>query len=251
MKNIHYIIYFLAGVLLWGCPEPTKIERGRNSKPEMVLQIAALDMSGLNKRIEKKNIEDLAKILRREKVDILAVQGVSRYPGVSTRIDFIEAISERMEWRNSFGEISDISGKQTGNSVLSFYPIISRYNRTFDDIKSAQFEGALETVVDAGVLPILVVSARLPQEAGNEECVKRIIASAEDRKGALVLITGNLKLDGIGQYRDSYSEIKITSAGEVVPKIWHSIGGQADFIRSRIVKTDLGVVVIAELALFK
>jgi hypothetical protein len=71
----------ILGILLlvlvfWGCPSISlKDEKEIARKQEIILHIASLNLSNFNKRIEQKYIVELSKVLKREQVEVLAVQG--------------------------------------------------------------------------------------------------------------------------------------------------------------------------------
>jgi len=169
-RYIKILGILLSVLVFWDCPliQP-KSEKAFARKPEIILQIASLNLGNFNKRIEKKYIVELAKVLKREQVDVLTVQGITRYPGVPTRVDFINELSVQTDWRNAFGEMMNISGRQTGNAVFSSYPILSQHNQTFDHLKTASFEAALHASIDAGVHSLTVVSVQMPPKATAEE----------------------------------------------------------------------------------
>jgi hypothetical protein len=255
MKKIitNKISLLIVAVLLCSCVPASDFEKG--IKPEATLQFASLNLGNLSRRIEKKNIDDLVKTLKNEKVEVLAVQELTRYPGVSTRVDFVNEFSKQSEWGSAFGEMANLSGKQTGNVVFSFYPIVSYHNQTFDKIQSAHFEAALEAMVDAGVHTITVVSAQLPNGSSADEhaeCIKLINTSASGKSNPLIIIAGNLPSSDRIRKANSLNEVKSTISGKgTVPKIWYSADASLQLLNSRIVETELGRLIIAELGIFK
>jgi endonuclease/exonuclease/phosphatase family metal-dependent hydrolase len=147
--------FAFAAAILAGCSTPPpKIEpAAAPNKPEMTIQIASINLANLNKRIERTNIHNLARILKNEQVDIFAVQGISRYPGVSTRVDFVNELTSTAEWNNIFGEMTNISGKQTGNAIFSVYPILSHQNVSWEKVRATSFDAALQATIDAERVP--------------------------------------------------------------------------------------------------
>ena len=246
----------LSIILLWGCSSaPPKSDKEVGKKLELTLQMASLNLTNLNKRIERKNITDLVRILKREQVEVMAVQGISRYSGVSTRVDFVNELISQTDWRNAFGEMQNISGRQTGNAVFSSYPILSHHNQTFDEVKSASFDAALQATIDAGVRSLVVISAQLPVKATTaqqEQCIKLLAALNPDQTDPLTVITGNLpSLEGSGSailFTEIQSQEPVKSNP---PKIWFSTNTTLQLIKSRTIETDLGTLVIAQLGLFR
>jgi hypothetical protein len=257
MKSLTKTAVISISVLIfWGCPSaPPKSEKEISSKPEIVLQIASLNLSNLNKRIERKNITEIAGLLKREQIEILAVQGISRYPGVATRIDFVNELASQTDWRNVFGEMLNISGRQTGNAVFSAYPIISHHNQQFEKVKSDNFESALQATVDAGVRSLVVVSTQLPPKASIAEqtlCIKTIAVLNPDTKNPMTIIAGNLPASETIRTANAFADITPAEAGKNSnSKMWYSANTSFRLLNSHTVETELGVVLIAQIGLFK
>jgi exonuclease III len=241
--------------LLCSCVVPSEVEKGASTKPEITLQFASLNLGNLKIRIEKKHLSNLARTLKNERVEVLTVQELSRYPGVSTRVDFIDELSGQTEWRNAFGEMANISGKQMGNAVFSSYPIVSYYNQTFDNFQSTQFEAALEVMIDAGVRTIKVVSAQLPSKSTTDEqiqCIKSITKSASNKTDQLFVIAGNLPSSNIVRKENSLNEVMLSKpTNRITPRIWYSTNTSIRVLNSRVVETELGNLIIAEIGLFQ
>src|SRR6266850_806533 len=96
------VITFLlvaAGLLIAGCSSAQKPESGDTSArgakaktvpPDIVVRIASLNLGRYGKRIEENDIALFASTVRRDSIDILCAQGLTRYPDVPTRIDFVD-----------------------------------------------------------------------------------------------------------------------------------------------------------------
>jgi endonuclease/exonuclease/phosphatase family metal-dependent hydrolase len=251
------IFVILVLVLVYcGCPSISlKDEKEITRKPEIIIHIASLNLGNLNKRIEQKYIVELAKVLKREQVEVLAVQGISRYPGVATRVDFVDELSAKTDWQNAFGEMMNISGRQTGNAVFSSYPILSQHNQTFDHLKSLSFEAGLQATIDAGIRSLVVVSVQLPAKITIEEeaqCIQLIAASISDKSNLTTIITGNLSSSEVVHSSYSFTEVPQSgSARGTTPSIWYSANASFQLLASHTVETELGKLIIAQLGLFR
>lgn len=164
-------------------------------KAAMTLRVASLDVSGFRGRIEMKEVGELAGLVSSMKIDVIALQGITRYPGVATRTDLVDALASATGMRSSFGENLSVSGRQTGNAVLSAYPIESSDNRPFRGISGSGFEGALEAIIDAGTRTVVVVSTRLPDAPGAKDlgiCTATLNGIAADHPNDPLIVLGNL-----------------------------------------------------------
>lgn len=225
------------------------------SKPDLAIQVAALSMSGVSRRLEKDDIANLIKILKREKVEVLVVNGLTRYPGVRTRVDLVEDLAAAGEMRQAFGEMVNNSGRQTVNVVFSTYPIRSSDHQSFNGIASAEFEGAVHALVDGGVRDIQVVGAQFPPKASADElskCVRSIASKKRAEKRTPVIVAGNLPASESSRKAGSFEDgmnTGNTKAG--APRIWYSGEGLLFAKSGRTVNTGLGTMSVVEFALFR
>ncbi len=246
----------LSAIIFWGCPSGSRInEKETAHKPEIILHIASLNLGVLHKRIEQRNIVELVKVLKREQVEVLAVQSISRYPGVATRVDFVEEFSAKTEWRNAFGEMMNISGRQTGNAVFSSYPILSQHNQIFEHMKREGLAAALQTTIDAGVRSLTVVSVYMPPKATAEEevqCLRLIAPSRSDGKNPTTVITGNLpSSEAIHALYSFFEVLQSEAAGGITPRVWYSANASLQMLTSHTVETELGKLIITQFGLFR
>jgi len=109
-------------------------------RPRSTTRVGSLDISSISGRLEKKRVDDLARLLIKERVEILAVQGITRYPGVRTRLDFADELALKADMQHAFGEVMNLSGRQTGNAVFSIYPILSSKNQPIEGPETSQRE---------------------------------------------------------------------------------------------------------------
>ncbi|HTP79757.1 MAG TPA: hypothetical protein VMM57_05075 [Bacteroidota bacterium] len=243
-------IFFLSS-----CSSPPPEKKEEVLRPAITFQVASLNIGGVNRRIEKKDISALARILKREQIEILAVQGITRYPGLETRVDFVSELSSQAEMRNAFGEMMNNSGRQTGNAVFSSYPIRSNVNRSFDGVKSATFEAALQTVIDGGVRDIAVVSAQLPQKAGADDqsqCVRAIAAFNTPDRNYPTVVAGNLPMAEAVRTTGAFDDTRslIASDKSIPSRIWYDGRNLLKPLSARVVETEFGPMVVAQFGIY-
>jgi len=253
---IQVFVLVMALIFLTSCTTPPKAEHeAAPKKPEMTIQIASINLANINRRIDRSNIGELAKILKKEQIEVLAVQGISRYPGVTTRVDFVNELSAKTDWRNAFGEMQNISGRQTGNAIFSVYPILSHQNFSWDVVKSSSFEAALQATIDAGSASLIVVSTELPQKATASEraqCIKMMAALNPDTSNRFTIVTGNLSADEAYRTANAFAEVlppepvKSTNS-----KIWYTETPLFQLLSSRSMETGLGTLMIAQFGLLR
>ena len=256
LKTIHTQTPVLAAAILClcSCTTQPKVEKeAASKKPETTLQIASINLANLNKRIGRNDIIELVKILKSEQIEILAVQGITRYPGIATRVDFVNELSAKTDWRNVFGEMLNISGKQTGNAIFSVYPILSHENVSWDSVEPTSFDAALNATVDAGARPLMIVSTQLPPRATAKEqteCSKMIAAMNPDTADRLTIVAGNMPTQQIIRTASSFVEVPPPeSAKSTMSRIWFSATSSLQLLTSRTMETELGTLMIAQFGL--
>lgn len=259
MKSLSllFLISCIIIVLFSGCPSTTtpkpEIQPAALLKPELSLQVATLNLASINKRIERKDIVRLVKILKKEQIEVLAVQNITRYPGLTTRIDFVAELSKQTEWGNVFGEMTNANGKQTGNAVFSFYPILSHHTQSFDGIKSALFESAVWAMIDAGTRSVMTVSAALPHKASMEDqkkCVAVLSSFNGGDEKQFMILGGNLPQEESVRTAAGFEE-EVLANQPAELRLWHSRHPQVKILNAHCVETDLGTIVTAQATFYR
>ena len=251
-------------LLLTGCSTlPKAVRVGTPSdaslstrKPALTLAVATLDLHGLKKRIGKSDVESLAVTLRREGIEVLAVQGIARYPTVKTRTDFVETLLSSVDMRYVFGETMNISGRQEGNAVFSTYPVRSHHNTEYK-VRSANYESALQVAVDAGVGDAMIISTRLPENVPNRDlasCMQTIVDIHNSVGDKPFIVAGNLPRSPELRKSANFAEVRgAPGKSEVAPQLsilWYIESEAVKLIEARSVETPLGPMVVAQFGLF-
>ena len=252
--STHLSMLTFAMVCLYSCTTEPKVEKEPVSKkPETSIQVASLNLGNLKKRIGRNDIIELVKVLKSEQIEILAVQGISRYPGVATRVDFVNELSAKTDWRNVFGEMLNLSGRQTGNAIFSMYPILSHRNVSWDTVEPTSFEAALQATIDAGVRSLMIISTQLPLKATAKEqaeCSKLMAAMNPDTADHLTIIAGNMPADQTIRLSYAFAEVPPPeSAKSTKSRIWFSANSSLQLLTSRTREIELGTLIIAQFGL--
>jgi endonuclease/exonuclease/phosphatase family metal-dependent hydrolase len=254
---IHIVVLIAAAFYWTGCgttPPKTEIEPAPR-KPEITLQIASINLAPVNKRVERNAVSELAKILKNEQIEILAVQGITRYPGIAARVDFVSELSAKTEWRNVFGEMLNVSGKQTGNAIFSVYPILSHQNTGWDKIIASSFDAALQATVDAGARSLTVISTQLPSKtsAMEQAQISKLMAGMNtDMNNQPMIVAGNLPAEESDRTTNSFAEVPAPeTAKKTASRIWYSSNTSIQLLSSRSVEVELGTLVIAQFGLLR
>ena len=264
--RLRLLLTICIAIALTGCPstkESTKSEEPPPSPPlplvkkpavpEIFVRVAAIDLSNVPRKIDTKDVAEIAELVRKKNIDILSIEGMSRYPGLKNRIDVFDEIGTATDMRKVFGENITVSGRQMGNAVYSTYPIRSHLTTPFEEISSANFESALQAVIDCGVREIVVVSSRLPQQAPRgdiEKCLSTIRRMNHEYVGYPIILAGNLPSDTTGGSPSPFSVVHITRSGES-ERFWYSNDGSLKFVSAEAESTGVGPMTISEFGIFR
>lgn len=246
-------------LILAGCAAPTtKKTEAPPLKPDVVLQVASLNLSGFNKRLERSEMGKFSKLLKQEQIDVLSVQGITRYPALESRVDFVKELVAKTDMRYTFGEMYNSAGRQDGNAIFSQFPQRNNHNDAFDGVKSANFEAALQSSVDGGVKDVIVVSTLLPpkaSEADQSACLKIIASKSVALPSQPMIVTGNLPISETIIAKEPYKDAENSTDKSADPdpktKIWYSDDGSLKLMGTRTVNTVFGPMLVAQFGLFR
>ncbi len=221
--------------------------------PDFTVTIATFDLSLLARKLEQKDINQLTKIIQKNRIDILTVYGISRYPELKTRLDFVDEASASTGMRPAFGENITLSGRQTGNAVFTVYPIRTQWNTRYDGIQSNNFESAFQTVIDCGVRDIVVVSTRIPDRVSAEDqttCVKLLGSFKNYYPDNPIVVTGNLPRSETLRSMTQYNGIKDAKHPEA-SRIWYTNDGSLTLLNFSVDTTSFSRIAITEFGIFR
>jgi endonuclease/exonuclease/phosphatase family metal-dependent hydrolase len=265
MKKILFIsIIIVTALFISGCPSTKESTKEKTTvppppavkkppAPELSVTVASINLAKLSRRVERKDVELLVNILRKEKVDVLTLQSVSRYPDVTTRIDIPDELARDAEMRSVFGETITLSGKQNGNTIFSMYPILSSENTHYDGITSTNFESALQAVIDCGSRDIVFVSTNLPERASLEDqttCINRLSSFNVLYINHPLIITGNMPKSDAMRNVVAFDGTKATHE-EDAPRMWFSNDGSLKLLHESVGHTPLGPMMIVQFGIFR
>lgn len=253
--------YLFLTLFLIGCPSPKPIQKEeppsppsvKEIAPEITVRFASLDISKYTKRIEKDDLKKFITQLKSDSIDILTIQGITRYPGLKTRIDIVEELAATADMRKSFGETINLSGRQNGNGVFTIYPIRSSENLQFEKLKSTGFEAALQTIVDCGTREIVVVSTQISEKASKDD-----IISINASLGQLthlypnqpIIISGNIANAEASRSMLSYENITL-GKGSDSPTVCFSKNESLKLLTEQIVLTNFGKMTIVNFGIYR
>jgi hypothetical protein len=261
-RTIKLLSSLILLLLFAGCPSTHEVEKPqpagkpvpekKPAGPEITFQFATLDLGNHHGRIEQGEIDRLANLVRREKIDVFSVQGIIRYPGLQTRVDFVDSFSVVAEMRTAFGETINLNNRQGGNAVFSTFPIKTTDNHHYIEMQGNGFEAALQAVVDCGLRDVVFVSTWLPENPGMGEetnVMSTFTTFYSQYINHPIIISGNLPHSNIIQPPAAYTEVPLKSAAST--KIWYSNDGSLKVLQTKTDTIELGVIALVQFGLFR
>jgi hypothetical protein len=252
-------LFLLAFALLFGCgtaqspvktPERPAPPKKTPPAAAITVQLAALDLAHHSGRIERADIEKFAAVIRREKIDILAIQGITRYPGVATRVDFVETFGAVAEMRQAFGETANMNGRVGGNAVFSIFPINANTTTHYAEAQGLGFESALQAIVDCGVRDLVIVSTRLPDKtdpAIETDAMTTYTTFWTTYLNRPIILCGNLPHGEVIQPPAAYADGSLRQGD--APRLWYTNDGVLTLHGTRAERTNLGALLITQVAI--
>ena len=272
-----FLIVIAFAIVLSGCPstqqtqtppkpvaetKPTAPAKPAAKKFVLTFRIGSIDLTkGTGFKIERSHLEEMAAFAKREALDVVTMQGVARYPGLTTRVDIVETFAAISNMAPAFGENTTISGRQTGNAIFTRFPIISRTNTPFQGLHSTGFESALQATVDFGESQIVLVSTELPTGVPRNEILSCLSSLEQFRSYYIsnpIFVAGNLPKDEMAKQFAMFKGVNPQGAA-TAPRIWYSApvgsgiapGMTIEVIEENTRPSPLGVATVAEFGLYK
>ena len=263
---IQFIICLTAfAVLFAGCSQPEQTAKPAAAKPvpeekksvksaapEMTVRMASLDLSKPPFKIEQQHINQIAEVLRKENIDVLTLQGVSRYPGVTTRVDVVDALAFATGMTPVFEETVNLNGKQTGNAVFSRLPVLSHDVKKYEQIHSNIFASALQVIIDMGKSQVVVISTELPpssQRADLMSCLGTLDSFRHFYTTNPIIVSGNLPRDETAKEFAAFTDASIPGTGNG-PRFWFTGSPKLKPMTAKFEPSPVGTLTIMEWGLW-
>ncbi len=262
MKKKYFIPLIIFSCLI-GCKtlkefETVTPETRKLKEPVLTFNISGLNLSNESTKYSKTAISNLLAILKKEDIQIFALQGVTRYPDLPNRLDIINELQSATDMYFRFGETQNNSGRQYGHAVLSEFKIQSHHNSEYQSLKS--MNTYLSTLIDIGLYNVVITSTLIPDNLKNSEkifCVSEWLKIQEEYKNCPVILTGNIAAAGIDNLNKTnfISLRKNNSDTETIPmdirtQVYYTDTEKMKIMEIKRVDTAFGDMFIYKFGLF-
>ena len=257
LRSVTLVI--IVSFVIFGCKPPEEVKKtekvepfpAKEPTPAIIFNVATLNLSKSGTKYEKQSILRLAEIIKQEDIQIISLQGITRYPEISTRIDFIDELRQQTDMYQKFGETQNISGRLIGNAVLSAYPIKSSEN--FEYKKSKTLATALATSVDAGVGNVLFVSTLLLESISPAEkldCISTLEEIKKKYDSSFFIVTGNVSLLNKNNFNGLNLEYGDIKNQNILPQMLYLANDVMKLLDAKKEETRYGILLIFKFGLF-
>jgi len=244
------VLRFVLGLFLLAAScSPSKEPTKKPPQPYDTLTVGSLTLAQHARRIEKADVSQIADIITREHLHILAVVGMTRYPLVATRVDLVEELARLSGMYAGFGESATISGRQTGNAIFSVYPIKAQRTTQYEGLHSTSFESAYQATIDCGLRDVVAISTHLPEHligADRDRCLNVLFSLREQYANTALIVAGNLP--ALSNDAGDFLSVGVKGSNLL---LWYSNDGTLNPISQKTVKTSLGTMAITRFEIFR
>ena len=118
----------------------------------------------------KVDIDRIAKLIKSEKPDVVALQEIDRGVERSGKLDIITKLADLTDMTYAFGKTIEYHGGDYGNAFLTRFPIIEERNHLFKMTNQGEQRGLLQLVLDVSGEEIVVANTHL--ESGSDDSAR-------------------------------------------------------------------------------
>jgi len=116
---------------------------------------------------KKVDVDRIAKVILREKPDVVALQEIDRGVERSGKIDIITRLADLTDMTYAFGKTIDFQGGEYGNAFLTRFPILEERNRRFGLIQPGEQRGLLQLILDVRGEEVVVANTHLESSSND------------------------------------------------------------------------------------
>ncbi len=116
---------------------------------------------------KKVDVDRIAKVILREKPDVVALQEIDRGVERSGKIDIITRLADLTDMTYAFGKTIDYQGGEYGNAFLTRFPILEERNRRFRLIQPGEQRGLLQLILDVRGEEVVVANTHLESSSND------------------------------------------------------------------------------------
>ena len=142
---------------------------------------------------EKSDVRRLAKLIKSTEAEIVAVQQIERPEEGKPGFDAVKELAKQVDMYNFFGKARFLEGFDSGNALLSLYPVKSTTVCELPVGKGKVRRSLTFGVIDVGLRSVDVASTELDDQSSSERMIQaeEIFSIAKSYTGDLIVVCGD------------------------------------------------------------
>jgi len=178
----------LSAVILTGC------QHGSHVAPPVEIRVMTYNIHhgrGLDGKVD---LNRIAKLIRDQDVDLVALQEVDRGTQRTEGIDIAAQLAELTRMHFVFEKNIDFQGGEYGNAILSRHPILSSTNRHYQMLRPGEQRGMLSAKINMDGRPLTFVATHLdfrPDPSERISNLGEIEKFVTDSGGDTIIVAGD------------------------------------------------------------
>ena len=167
----------------------------------------------------KVDLERIARLIKDNKVDLVALQEVDRNTQRTGRRDFPAELSALTGMSNVFGKNIDLQGGEYGNAILSRYPIAAVTNYHLPKVVPGEQRGMLSVMIPTPMGHVQFNAVHLDHRRPEEDRLASIQAIQENlrNKKGITIVAGDFNAT---PQRETYKRMLVGGFMDV----WERVG---------------------------
>ncbi len=146
----------------------------------------------------KTDIKRIADIIKKSDANIVALQDVDRWVPRSEKLDMISALSDLTGMTYAYGRNNDLDGGESGNAILTRFPILEEKNLTLNSPGSGREYRFIELVLDIRGTELVFINTELDgaiHDSVRITDVAKIQGAAREHQFVPVIVCGSLNAE--------------------------------------------------------
>ncbi len=195
-SSIVVLFVFLASALMMNSCGPSKETASTLPSAEKKANTSTVKILSINVRHtlkEKSDVRRLSKLIKSTAAEIVAVQQIERPEEGKTGFDPVKELAKQTEMYDFFGKARFLEGFDSGNAILSMYPVTQTTIRQLPVGKGKVRRSLAFGIIDVGLREIAVASTELDDQSSSERVdqAEEIFSVAQSYSEKPFLVCGN------------------------------------------------------------
>ena len=189
------LLLFLLALAIQSCApsKETTAVPPTSEKKALTTTVKILSVNARHTLKEKSDVRKLAKLIKSTEAEIVAVQQIETPQEGNEGFDAVKELGKQAEMYNFFGKARFFEGFDSGNALLSMYPMKGTVVHELPVAKGKVRRSLAFGSVDVGLRSLDVASTELDEQSSSERVIQSedITSFAKQYTGDLLVVCGD------------------------------------------------------------